>query len=95
MAGVDAVIRSQPHSATQLAYAVAEINKLPHYRLIVITDEQAGDGQVPPPTAPLAYMINVASYRYGVGYERWTHLDGFSEGVIRWIHTFEDDPLLD
>ncbi len=95
MAGVDAVIRSQYHGGTELARAVAEINKLPHDRLIVITDEQADDGLVPPPTAPLAYMINVASYRYGVGYGKWTHLDGFSEGVIRWIHTFEDDLRLE
>jgi len=95
MAGVDAVIRSQDHGCTKLAKAVAEINKLPHDRLIVITDEQASDGIVPPPMAPLAYMINVASYRNGVGYGKWTHLDGFSEGVIRWIHTFEDDLRLE
>ena len=37
------------------------------------------------PAPKRAYMINVASAKNGVGYGRWTHLDGFSEGVIRWI----------
>ncbi len=34
-------------------------------------------------------MINVASYRNGVGYGRWTHLDGFSEQVLRYIAEYE------
>lgn len=86
MAGVDAVIRSQPHSSTALAEAVSIINaKVPHDRLIVITDEQATTGGIPHPVAKRAYMINVASYKNGVGYGAWTHLDGFSEGVLRWI----------
>lgn len=86
MAGVDAVIRSQPHGGTELAHAVAVVNsKIPHDRLIVITDEQATDGRVPPPVAKHAYMVNVASYKNGVGYGKWTYIDGFSEGIIRWI----------
>lgn len=89
MAGVDAVIKSQHHGGTNLADAVNQINQMPHDRLIVITDEQATDGRVPAPVARHAYMINVASYRNGVGYGQWTHLDGFSEGVIRWIHEYE------
>jgi 60 kDa SS-A/Ro ribonucleoprotein len=35
------------------------------------------------------YLINVASYRNGVGYGRWTHIDGFSENVLRFIREFE------
>jgi 60 kDa SS-A/Ro ribonucleoprotein len=92
MAGVDAVIRSQPHGGTALAGAVAAVNsKVPHHRLIVITDEQATDGRVPDPVAPRAYMVNVASNRNGVGYGKWTHIDGFSEGILRWIHEAERD----
>ena len=34
-------------------------------------------------------MINVASYRNGVGYGRWVHLDGFSEQVLRFIAEYE------
>jgi hypothetical protein len=30
-------------------------------------------------------MINVASYRNGVGSGEWTRVDGFSESVIDWI----------
>lgn len=85
MAGVDAVIRSQPHGGTYLGQAIATLNaQVPADRLIVITDEQTAD-RVPDPTAKLAYMVNVASYRNGVGYGRWTHIDGFSEGVLRFI----------
>jgi hypothetical protein len=54
----------------------------------VITDEQSHDA-VPDPVAPLAYMINVASYRNGVGYGRWVHIDGFSEQVLRFIAEYE------
>lgn len=93
MAGVDCILKSQPHSGTRLADAVNTINnRQPHDRLIVITDEQATDGAVPQPRVPLAYMINVASNRNGVGYGKWTHIDGFSEGVIRWIATVEAKP---
>lgn len=90
MAGVEAILRSQPHGYTRLAEAVAMINAKGGFdRLVVITDEQATSGRVPAPVAPNAYMINVASARNGVGYGAWTHLDGFSEGVLRWMAQFE------
>ena len=93
MAGVDAVVRSQGHGGTEMAGAVAWVNQnVPHDRLIVITDEQAngysfwgGRPSVPDPVVERAYMINVASARNGVGYGPWTHIDGFSENVIRFI----------
>jgi 60 kDa SS-A/Ro ribonucleoprotein len=92
MAGVDALLRSQPHRGTALAGAVRAVNQWPHDRLIVITDEQATDGAVGDPVAKHAYMVNVASYKNGVGYGKWTHIDGFSEGILRWINEFENDP---
>jgi hypothetical protein len=89
MAGIDAVKRSQPHHMTYLGQAVAKLNgEVPHDRLIVITDEQAA-GIVPAPRAARAYVINVASARNGVGYGPWTHVDGWSEGVLRYIHEVE------
>jgi hypothetical protein len=92
MAGVDAIVKSQPHGGTALALAVRSLNaQVPHDRLIVITDEQATDGRVPDPVCQNAYMINVASYRNGVGYGKWKHIDGFSEGVLKWIHEVERD----
>lgn len=88
MAGVDAVIRSQPHMSTYLGRAVTDINTMPHDRLIVITDEQSSD-RVPAPVSKHAYMINVAPYQNGVGYGEWTKIDGFSEQVLRWIEAYE------
>ena len=96
MAGIDAICRSQT-GGTRLFDAVATINeKVPYDRLIVITDEQATDASrfghyiqghtktLPAPKAK-GYMINVASAKNGVGYGPWTHIDGFSENVIKFI----------
>ena len=88
MAGVDAALRSQPHGGTQLGKAVEHLNRLAHDRLIVVTDEQA-QAPTPDPNAAKAYMVNVASTRNGVGYGRWTHIDGFSEAVLRFMHEHE------
>jgi len=90
MAGVDAIVRSLPHGGTYLGAALQAVNRLAHDRLIVVTDEQSHD-PVPPPAAKHGYMINVASYRNGVGYGPWTHIDGFSEGVLRFIREVEND----
>jgi hypothetical protein len=84
----DAIDASQQHGATYLGKAVEELNKKERYdRLIVITDEQAHDS-VPAPQGK-GYVINVASYKNGVGYGKWTHIDGWSEGVIEYIRTLE------
>ena len=84
----DAIDASQPHSSTMLGKAVEELNKKERYdRLIVITDEQAHD-TVPAPKGK-GYVINVASYKNGVGYGKWTHIDGWSESVIEYIRTLE------
>jgi hypothetical protein len=84
----DAIDASQPHDGTLLGNAVERLNKDERYdRLIVITDEQAHD-TVPAPKAK-GYVINVASYKNGVGYGKWTHIDGWSESVIEYIHALE------
>lgn len=95
-AGIAAIIQSQQHGGTYLGQAVAAMNQLIHNnglgngadRLIVITDEQSHD-PVPTPRAAHNYLINVASYKNGVGYGPWTHIDGFSEGVLRYIYEME------
>lgn len=90
MAGVDAVIKSQPHGGTELAGAVAAINaQVPYDRLIVITDEQSTSWRPVPPPKARGYMINVASAKNGVGYGPWVHIDGFSEAVLRFIAEHE------
>lgn len=88
MAGIDAIRKGAPSDGTYLGAAVTKVNKLPHDRLIVVTDEQSHD-PVPGPAAKRAYMINVASDKNGVGYGPWVHLDGFSERVLRWIGEYE------
>jgi 60 kDa SS-A/Ro ribonucleoprotein len=84
----DAIDASQPHSGTLLGNAVEWLNKSERYdRLIVITDEQAHD-RVPAPKGK-GYLINVASYKNGVGYGKWTHIDGWSDSVIEYIRMLE------
>ena len=84
----DAIDSSQRHNATYLGKAVEELNRKETYdRLIVITDEQAHD-TVPAPNGK-GFVINVASYNNGVGYGKWTHIDGWSESVIDYIRALE------
>lgn len=85
MAGVDVVLDSQPHRMTHLGLAVRKMNGLGDVdRLIVLTDEQSQD-KVPDPLLANSYMINVGSYKNGVGYGKWTHIDGFSESTLKFI----------
>src|SRR5215472_8754522 len=39
------------------------------------------------------YVINGASYKNGVGYGKWTHIDGWSESVVAYIRTMETSGL--
>jgi 60 kDa SS-A/Ro ribonucleoprotein len=82
--GIDGIIQSQDHGGTYLGRAVQDMNKIPHDRLIVITDEASSD-DVPAPVAKNAYMINVSIEKAAVGYGDWTRITGFSENIIRWI----------
>lgn len=62
-------------------------------RIVVFTDEQDCDTKCNPQTADAFgkrnYLINVASAKNGVGYGRWTHIDGFSESVVEFIREHE------
>lgn len=82
----DALDQSQPHQGTYLGDALSRIDEK-YDRIIVITDEQSHD-RVPAPKAT-GYVINVASYKNGVGYDSWTHIDGWSEAVIDYIRELE------
>ena len=83
-----AIDASQRHNSTQLGHAVDELNAKHGYdRLIVTTDEQAHD-TVPAPRGK-GYVINVASYKNGVGYGKWTHIDGWSDSVVEYIRELE------
>lgn len=84
----DAIDASQRHNSTQLGNAVEKLNRDAKCdRLIVITDEQVHD-RVPAPSGK-GYLINVASYKNGVGYGKWMHIDGWSEAIIEYIRVLE------
>lgn len=91
MAGIDAVLKSQPHNSTMLGEAIRHISGMPHDRLVVITDEQAHD-PVGNPAVSKAYMINVASTQHGVSYEKQRVNMGFSWSPkyklvdTSWVH---------
>lgn len=62
-------------------------------RIIVITDEQDCDKKCNPATANAFgknnYLINISVEKNGIGYGKWTHIDGFSEAVIDYIRESE------
>jgi hypothetical protein len=83
----DAINHSQTHGGTYLGRALEQVPGK-YDRVVVITDEQTADA-VPHPKG-VGYVINVASYKNGVGYGQWTHIDGWSESVIEYIRAVED-----
>jgi 60 kDa SS-A/Ro ribonucleoprotein len=85
----DALDASQSHNATYLGKALEKIQEK-YDRIIVITDEQAHDRVAGP--RGLGYAINVASFKNGVGYGAWTHIDGWSEVVVDYIRAMERAP---
>jgi hypothetical protein len=62
-------------------------------RIIVFTDEQDCDQKLNPASADAFgkrnYLVNVAAYRNGIGYEKFVHIDGFSETVLGYIRESE------
>jgi len=62
-------------------------------RIIVFTDEQDCDLKLNPAQANASgqhnYLVNVASFKNGIGYGKWTHIDGWSESVIEYIRALE------
>lgn len=87
----DAIVTSQPMSGTEAGGAVRTLhdNHVAYDRLIVITDEQSAD-KLPDPKGK-GYVINVASYRNGIGYHAWMHIDGMSEAVLDFIQEYEKE----
>ena len=58
-------------------------------RIIILTDEQSHQALSDPLQGAPGYVVNVATYRNGIGYGRWTHIDGWSENVVRYIMEVE------
>lgn len=84
----DAMKNSQQHAGTYLAQTIQLINsKVQYDRIIVVTDEQTHDGIVTPNGR--GYVVNVGTYKNGVGYGKWLHIDGWSEAIIDYMRVFE------
>lgn len=64
-------------------------------RVIVLTDEQDCDTKLNPDKANAFgnknYLINVASAQNGIAYNKFHHINGWSESVIDYIQAFESD----
>ena len=88
--------------------AVKAANKDGYDRIIVITDGEwhienanldfyTNTGNAtevsPAPLTKKAYMINIANSQYGVGYGKWTSIDGWSESVLDYIREVEASKL--
>jgi hypothetical protein len=87
----DAIVKSQPHGSTYLGQAVREVNSTvsSEGRMIVLTDEQSHD-TVGKSVCDKAYMIDVAAYKNGVGFGDWNRINGWSEGIVRYIQSLEN-----
>jgi 60 kDa SS-A/Ro ribonucleoprotein len=89
----DAIRQSGHCGGTDTLAGLHEAAKLGYDRCIVITDEQSHTSIGPPVGGALGYFINVASYRQGIGYGPWTHLDGWSEAICDYIVQAESTQL--
>lgn len=83
-----AISNSQQHGGTALAGSMRKL--LTEYReadrIIVVTDEQSGDGGVPPLKVGNGYLINVAPYVPGLQVSGgWTRISGWSERVVDFV----------
>lgn len=87
----DAILKSQGCSGTDLKKSILDVQAAEQNsfdRLIVITDEQSHSNPADP-RGYKGYIINVASYKNGVGYGAWNHIDGWSDKVLDYIVTYE------
>lgn len=74
---------------------IAENVDEPADRVVVFTDEQDCDTKLKPDTAKRLgvlgnYLVNVGSYRHGIAYKPWVHIDGFSERTLDFVREESD-----
>lgn len=83
-------IQASPSGGTNTDLALAMAEKSGYDRIIVITDEQSHQ-TIRAPRTKLAYFVNVATEKNGIGYGAWKHIDGWSESIVRYIQALEED----
>lgn len=83
----EAINKSQMHSSTMTALAVAKANALGYDRIIIITDEQSHT-TVDAPKGK-GYIMNVSVHTPSVGFGDWTRINGWSEAVFDFIRESE------
>lgn len=86
----DAIKTSISPSSTNTQFAINCAATQGYDRLIVITDEQSHQTVSNPLLETKGYIINVAAYQNGIGYGKFTHIDGWSEAVLDFIRVSED-----
>ncbi len=76
-------------NGTDTDTALEVANREGYDRVIVITDEQSHQTIRGPLPNTKAYFVNVATFNNGIGYGKWTHIDGFSEAIVSFIQEAE------
>lgn len=80
-------IKKGPQGGTNTDTALALAEKEGYDRVIVVTDEQSH--QVVRGPKGKGYFVNVSTNKNGIGYGKWTHIDGWSEGIVGYIRETE------
>lgn len=87
---VEKIQKAVPSNGTLLGKAIGRANAVSYDRIIVLTDEQSQDAVGAPRAGSLAYMVNLATYQYGVGRsDAWVSISGWSERVLDYIRAAE------
>lgn len=81
-------IKQTERGGTYTERAKQYADSLGYDRLIIVTDEQSHETL----TAPKGkgYIVNVGTYQNGIGYGKWTHVDGWSEVIVNYIQAAEE-----
>jgi 60 kDa SS-A/Ro ribonucleoprotein len=85
----DAILQVAEHGYTYTQNGIMKAAERGYDRIIIFTDEQSHQNIHNPLIESKGYVVNVASYKNGIGYDKWTHIDGFSEAIIDYIIQYE------
>lgn len=87
----DVLVQAAPHGGTNTENAKRGADSLGYDRIIILTDEQSHQAISNP--RGIGYVVNVASYKNGIGYGQWNHIDGWSESILDFIQASEAEIL--